>query len=114
MAAGSGRLAREIGQAGEIAFVEHEAPFILVVQHVLAEMRMQRGHARGDLGHPRLLGRAEQRAGTHKAQMVALQKPQLVGREAERVALAGKAHRSARTAPGSSAILLRCAASFGA
>ncbi len=63
----------ELGQALEIGLVEHQPPLVLVVLHVLAEMRVQRRHARGDLGHSRFLGGAEQRPRPDKLQMVPLQ-----------------------------------------
>ena len=47
--------AGEFGQPVEIGFVEHEPPFVLVVQDVLAEQRVQRREPLGDRRHARLL-----------------------------------------------------------
>ena len=66
--------ANKIGQAVEIGRVEHQPPFALVVQHVLAEQGVQRRQPLGERRHARLLVGAEQRAVAHKAQMVAFEK----------------------------------------
>ena len=89
-AARLGRLRRsgagEIGQAREVAFLEHKAPLVFIMQHVLTEQRVQAREARGNLGHARLLSRIEQCAGAHEVEMVAIEKPKLLGRETELVA----------------------------
>ena len=77
-----GRLRRggadKIGQAVEIGRIEHELPFALVMQHVLAEQGVQCREPFGDRGHARLLFGAEQRAVAHEAQMIAFEKAHLV------------------------------------
>ena len=78
--------AGEFRQPVEVGFVEHEPPFVLVMQHVLAEQRVQRREPLGDRRHARLLLGTEQRPGAHEAQVIAFEQTQLVGRQAERIA----------------------------
>ncbi len=79
--------ASEIGQSFKIALAEHEAPFVLIVQYVLAEQRVQCCQAFGDLLHPRLLRGVEHGAVAHEAQVIALEQPQLIGRKVQLVAV---------------------------
>ncbi len=79
--------AGEFRQPGEVGFVEHEAPVVLVVQDILAEQRVQRREPLGDRRHARLLLRTEQRPGPHEAQMIAFEQTALVRRQSERIAI---------------------------
>ncbi len=81
------RGAGEIGQPVELVRGEHQPPLVLVMQHVLAEQRVQARQPLGDRRHARLPLRGEPRAAAHEAQMMALQQPPLIGRQGERVAL---------------------------
>ena len=73
----------EPGQADEIGFAEPHRPFALVMQHVLAEIGVQRGQAGVDLGHPHAAGLIQASAGAHEAEMAAFEQAQLVGIQAE-------------------------------
>ncbi len=61
-------------------------PLVLVMQDILAEPRVQTRQPLGDRRHARFLCRIELRPVAHEAQVMALQQPQLIGREAEAVA----------------------------
>ena len=65
------------------AGVEHQPPFALVMQDVLAEQRVQACQPLVDRRHPRLFLGPEQRAGAGEAQMMAFDRPQRVGGQAE-------------------------------
>jgi hypothetical protein len=77
-------VADEIRQAGEFVLgLQVQETHALVVQHVLSETGGQPGQGLHDLAVARLGGRRQPRAGTHEAQVDALEQPQRLGIEAQ-------------------------------
>ncbi len=89
LARGLGRLGDEpIGQAGEIvARLEHQREGLFIGEHVLRELRAERGEPLADLGEPRFDLRRKARAGAAEGEMMAFQDAALFGVEAKRIAL---------------------------
>ena len=75
--------AGKTGKAVEIGLVEHQPPFALVMQDVLAKEGVQCRQALADRGHARLLVGAEPRPGPYEAQMMAFEHAHLVLRQPE-------------------------------
>ncbi len=79
----SGAVAHEVRQSGEVARIDAEMPRLLVVQHVLAELRMQHRQPLRDGAHPCPCLRPQPGAAAQVAAMHPLQQPHLVGLQPE-------------------------------
>ena len=78
------RVAQRLGQPRQVGLgAQHELPFGLVSQHVLRELRLQRGEFLGDRRHARAGRRREARTGAHEVEVDTLGQAQLLGREAQ-------------------------------
>ena len=113
-AAFGGRMARrganEIGQAGEVGLAaQDQLEARLVGQHVLPEPRRQVGQPLHDPGIALLRRAVHPGAGAHEVDVVALQRPQLLGAQAELASLVvqrvdapeqGAVHVDAAVVPG--------------
>ena len=87
---GTRRGAGEIGQAGEVALLQHQRVGLLVGQHVLAELGAEARQPLVD-GRQPVLGRlVERAAGPHEAGVVAVEHAGLLGGQTERITLAVK------------------------
>ncbi len=85
-AGGSADTVRQAGQV-RLAF-EHQRIGLLVGEHILAEGGAQRRQPLVDGGESSLGGRRQRRAGALEIQVIALEHPLLLGRQAEPVARA--------------------------
>ena len=87
---GTRRGAGEVGQAGEVAFLQHQRVGFLVGQHVLAELGAEARQPLVD-GRQPVLGRlVERSAGPHEAGVIAVEHAGLLGGQTERITLAVK------------------------
>jgi hypothetical protein len=80
------RGAGEIRQAGEVALLQHERVSFLVRQHVLAELGAQAGQPLIDRRQPVLACLIERGAGPHESGVIAIKYPDLLRRQAKRIA----------------------------
>ena len=92
--------AGEIGQAGEIALLQHQRISFLVRQHVLPELGAEARQPLVDGGQAILRRLVERAAGPHEAGVIAVEHARLLGIEAERLAPAIERRRCGHRARG--------------
>src|SRR4051794_25089165 len=87
----AGCISQEIRKAREVFFaLQHQRVGLLIRQYILAECGAERREAFRNLCEPCLRGGIECRTGALEGDVIALQHPRLLGREAEVIALLSK------------------------